>query len=746
MAQRPVLIGEQPNDRSGDAVREAFEKLNGNDAELYGIGAACAADIEALASLVAQVKSPPELIASGPVADALAGKQPLDATLSALATLVTVADRFIYATGSDQFALATLTAFSRGLLAGADGAAWRQALGLVLGTNVQAWDADLDAIAALATTSFGRGLLTQADGPSTLLTLGALALAGGTMAGTLTLSGDPTAALHAATKQYVDNLVQGLDAKASVRVASTANLTLSGLQTIDGIAVAAGERVLVKDQTTASQNGLYVAASGAWARASDMDVWTEVPSAFVLAESGTVNADTGWVCTSDVGGTLGTTAVTWVKFGTLAGLAPLLSPAFTGIPTAPTASQGTNTTQLATTAFVIAEVLARALQRSGDTLTGALNLAPPVTLASAATVAIGAAASNSISVTGTTAITAFDTIAAGARRLLTFAAAGLVLTYNATSLILPTAQNITTQAGDVAEFVSLGSGNWRCVRYQRSDGTALAAATAATGPITGIRTITAADTIVASDKGKLLVFSGGGTFTVAFTAAATLGANFYCYVQKLDGAGTVTLDPNGAETIDGRATINVYQESFTITGDGTALRTISRPRGWILLGRTVLTGQTLSALTISQGFIDPEMASILYRFQNLTFSGTGETAILRVAKNGSLVTTNSYLYSQWYNQGNAAPTGNAGTATFMPVAQVPGSGPVSGEICLSGLQSASAAGQSIAVQSRSSGSPPNIFSSGGYEVSNFAVQSFNLSASAGSTISAITFNLWGERQ
>lgn len=192
-----------------------------------------------------------------------------------------------------------------------------------------------------------------------LADLGALARAGDTMTGLLTLSGDPTTALHAATKQYVDNLVQGLDAKASVLATTTTNITLSGTQTVDGVALVAGNRVLVKDQTTASQNGLYVVASGAWARAPDADVWGELPSAFVLVESGTVNADTGWVCTSDVGGTLGTTAVTWVKFGTLAGLAALASPAFTGTPTAPTAAQGTNTTQIATLAFVIAEIAAR---------------------------------------------------------------------------------------------------------------------------------------------------------------------------------------------------------------------------------------------------------------------------------------------------------------------------------------------------------------------------------------------------
>jgi hypothetical protein len=126
---------------------------------------------------------------------------------------------------------------------------------------------------------------------------------------------DPSNPQDAATKNYVDGIAQGIDAKASVRMATTANLAaLSGLLTVDGITAAAGDRVLVKDQTTQSGNGIYVAASGAWTRALDADVWTELPSAFAFVEVGTVNADSGWLCTVDAGGTIGTTAVTWVQF------------------------------------------------------------------------------------------------------------------------------------------------------------------------------------------------------------------------------------------------------------------------------------------------------------------------------------------------------------------------------------------------------------------------------------------------
>lgn len=103
----------------------------------------------------------------------------------------------------------------------------------------------------------------------------------------------------------------------------------------------------------------------------------------------------------------------------------------------------------------------------------AANFAQGADIASAATTNIATAAGNFVNVTGTTTITALGTVQAGTQRDVRFTEI-LILTHNATSLILPTAANITTQAGDRAKFVSLGSGNWLCLYYQRADGTALA--------------------------------------------------------------------------------------------------------------------------------------------------------------------------------------------------------------------------------------------------------------------------------
>jgi len=121
-----------------------------------------------------------------------------------------------------------------------------------------------------------------------------------------------------------------------------------------------------------------------------------------------------------------------------------------------------------------------ALPRTGGTVTGtvamsgaAINEAQGADIASASTTDIAAATGNYVKVTGTTTITALGTVQAGTRRIVEFTGA-LTLTHNGTSLILPTAANITTAAGDVAVMVSLGSGNWKCTSYQRADGRALA--------------------------------------------------------------------------------------------------------------------------------------------------------------------------------------------------------------------------------------------------------------------------------
>lgn len=131
---------------------------------------------------------------------------------------------------------------------------------------------------------------------------------------------DPSGLSDAATKQYVDLYVNGLSFKAPVRAATTGNITLTAAQTVDGVALVAGDRVLVKNQTTASANGIYVVATGAWTRSADADTSAEVMSGMtVFVTEGTVAGDKQYSLLTDGAITLNTTSL---NFGQTAAVGP----------------------------------------------------------------------------------------------------------------------------------------------------------------------------------------------------------------------------------------------------------------------------------------------------------------------------------------------------------------------------------------------------------------------------------------
>jgi len=206
-------------------------------------------------------------------------KQNTDAELTAIAGLTSAADKGIQFTGSGTAATYDLTAAGKALLDDADASAQRTTLGL--GT--------------IATQNANN-----------------VSISGGSVTGL----GDPSSTSDAATKNYVDQAVAGLRTRIVAEAATTANISLTtDLQngdTIDGVTLVTGDRVLVKDQSTASENGLYtVVASGAASRDTEYDTITELSGQMVVVNQGTSNDNKIFLCTTNTTATLDTDDITF---------------------------------------------------------------------------------------------------------------------------------------------------------------------------------------------------------------------------------------------------------------------------------------------------------------------------------------------------------------------------------------------------------------------------------------------------
>ena len=229
------------------------------------------------------------------------------ATITGGATTITSSDltasRALTSNSSGKVAVSAVTSTELGYVSGVTSAIQTQ-----IGTKLTASN-NLSDVSSTSTarTNLGLGTIATQNANNVALT-----------GGTITGLGDPSASSEAATKNYVDNLVTGLRTRVIARVASTANVAIAtGLENgdvLDGVTLATGNRVLLKDQSTASQNGLYiVVASGAASRDTEFDIISEIAGQLILVSEGTTHADDLFLCTTDASATLGSSAITYTQ-------------------------------------------------------------------------------------------------------------------------------------------------------------------------------------------------------------------------------------------------------------------------------------------------------------------------------------------------------------------------------------------------------------------------------------------------
>ena len=312
-----------------------------------------------------------------------------------------------------------------------------------------------------------------------------------------TISTTPSGNQDIANKFYVDTIAQGLGPKAACSSGTTVNITLSGLQTIDGYSVTAGQRVLVKNQTASAENGIYVASASAWTRATDMDVWAEVPGAYTVLLNGG-QSNTGWVCTATATGTIGVTAMPWVQFSG------------TG-----TYFAGTGLT-LASNTFSITNtgVTAASVGSASKTLTATVNAQGQLTALADTNIAIGATQITSgtidtARISGSyTGITGVGTLTAG-----------------------------TWNAGTIG-VVYGGTGAATLTGYVKGSGTAAltASSTIPSSDITGLGTMSIQDA-------NAVAITGG---SAALTTLKTLGLTGYLYGNDTSAVTASTSIPTSA--------------------------------------------------------------------------------------------------------------------------------------------------------------------------------------------------------